>query len=211
MRTRITRTLPAVAGLALALTAGVVPADAAAAKPAKRPKPCPTTRADQRTTEAVAYTRPVGGYDTQRGVFGCHLKTRRRTLLGVYERGSDSIGDETGAPPKLWLSGRHAALASEACSTDPTLGRTTCSHRLTVTDLRSSRTRHMAAAEVAGLLLKPNGSLAYVDSAADLTRVDKTGTTVVDTGAGIDPDSLASDGRHLYWLQDGQPRVAPFD
>lgn len=43
-----------------------------------------------------------------------------------------------------------------------------------------------------------------------LTRIDSTGMPDLDSGLAIDPTSLGTDGRHLNWQHDGQPRVIPF-
>ena len=69
---------------------------------------------------------------------------------------------------------------------------------------------------VTRLLLKRNGSVAFSHARGGffatprLTRIDRDGLGVLDNAAGLDPESLASDGRRLYWLRDGQPQTASF-
>jgi hypothetical protein len=52
--------------------------------------------------------------------------------------------------------------------------------------------------------------MAYLDQRG-LVKIERSQTIVVDSAPGIDRDSLATDGRHLYWLRDGQPQAAPFN
>ena len=40
---------------------------------------------------------------------------------------------------------------------------------------------------------------------------DADGVRTVDQGPGIEPDSLAANGRLLYWMRGGVARSAPFD
>ena len=71
-----------------------------------------------------------------------------------------------------------------------------------------------------GLVLKPNGSVAWIESASSHTattfpwevyRHDSTGTAVVDQSRSqIVPSSLATGGQRLYWTDAGSPRSAPF-
>ena len=64
------------------------------------------------------------------------------------------------------------------------------------------------------LVLKPDGSVAWIDKGQWYVRYvhrhDSTGTTIVDSGTGIDPNSLAAGGAYLYWTNAGAPRSAPF-
>jgi hypothetical protein len=61
-----------------------------------------------------------------------------------------------------------------------------------------------------GLVLKPDGSVAWIASGFKVIRHDSTGTAVVDSGPGIDRHSLAAGGAWLYWTNAGSPRSAPF-
>ncbi len=66
------------------------------------------------------------------------------------------------------------------------------------------------------LVLKPNGWVAWIDrnvnaaAGSYVHRHDSTGTAIVDSGTGIDPNSLAAGGPWLYWTDAGSPRSAPF-
>ncbi len=61
-----------------------------------------------------------------------------------------------------------------------------------------------------GLVLKPDGSVAWIASDYQVDRHDSTGTAVVDSGPGIDRHSLAAGGSWLYWTNAGSPRSATF-
>jgi hypothetical protein len=98
---------------------------------------------------------------------------------------------------------------------------TDCDGRIHVVDLRSGRTvREITTTDPdARLLLRPDGRFAHLTrryhpvfaTPWTLTWVGRSGSRVLDEGAGIDPGSLATDGRHLYWLNDAQPKVAPLN
>jgi hypothetical protein len=59
-------------------------------------------------------------------------------------------------------------------------------------------------------VLKRNGSIAYVIG-SKVVRVDASGAKVVDDGPGIEAESLAANGRLLYWTRGGVARSAPFN
>ena len=73
-------------------------------------------------------------------------------------------------------------------------------------------TGNPAASTVTALVLQPGGSFAWIGSAATLEvhRFDSAGDTLVDSGADIDPGSLAAGSTQLYWLRAGVARSAPF-
>jgi hypothetical protein len=67
------------------------------------------------------------------------------------------------------------------------------------------------------LVLKHNGSVAWIASLTtssgvirDVHRHDSTGTAIPDQGSAIDPRSLAAGGSWLYWTNAGAPRSGPF-
>ena len=69
----------------------------------------------------------------------------------------------------------------------------------------------------ANLVLKPDGSVAWLSKSTVnytvtwyVNRHDSTGTATVDSGPGIEPQSLAAGGSWLYWTDAGSPRSAPF-
>ena len=187
--------------LALTLLAAAPVAQAAP----KRPKPCPGAKGSvARTLQTSVYVRVRD--DADYTMYGCHLRTRRRTAIDAWFSCGCSIADEY--PPQLWLSGRFVAVNHNICSP---ISPSECFGTLSVFDLRSRRRtqRVDSGGSIGGLVLKPNGSLAYVRGS--LVRIDSSGTTTLDPGPGIDESSLATDGRRLYWLRDGAPQVAPFN
>jgi hypothetical protein len=193
--------------LALALLAAATPADA---KPRKA-KRCPAAGARlPQSPQAHLYMRSgLRGYDSQHGIYGCDLKTRRRTLLVVWADCGCSIADEP-RPTEIWVSGRHAAVNDTWATSPPWDPVYTGDGELEVTDLRSGRVRyrHDTGGGVNRLVLKANGSVAFTQGGS-LTRITAAGAELLDTRA--DPESLASSDRHLYWLRDGLAQAAPFD
>jgi hypothetical protein len=78
----------------------------------------------------------------------------------------------------------------------------------------------VSVATVYDLVLKPNGSLAFIASTFDsngaiipglsVVKVEHGATPVVlDSGAGVTSGSLALAGTTLYWTDGGAPRTAP--
>jgi hypothetical protein len=180
--------------LLLAVAAAAAPSTAIA-KPAR--KPCPRG-AEARTLEARVYQRGQDDFE----LVGCHLRTRRRTVLAGWFSCGCSIGD---APdPQLWLRGRFAAVNQYSCS--PIDPMQPCTGSLEVVDLRSGRVRHSAdTGPLANLLLTPRGSVAYVHGQR-LLRIDSRGAAVLAEGPGIEAGSLAAAPGRLYWMQDGVPQ-----
>jgi hypothetical protein len=183
--------------LLLAVAAAAAPSPAVA-KPAR--KPCPARGAEARTLEARVYQRGQDDFE----LVGCHLRTRRRTVLAAWFSCGCSIGD---APdPQLWLRGRFAAVNQYSCS--PIDPMQPCTGSLEVVDLRSGRVRHRAdTGSLANLLLTRRGSVAYV-LGQRLLRIDSRGAAVLADGPGIDAGSLAAAPGRLYWMQDGLARSA---
>ncbi len=62
--------------------------------------------------------------------------------------------------------------------------------------------------KLADLELRPNGSFAYITSAGQVRKVDKTGSVLLDPGPGVDPQSLAGSGSIVYWTRAGKPYSA---
>jgi hypothetical protein len=186
------------------------------AEAAKRPRPYPAV-GELSTQAAVVYERATGG-GHQSSYFACHRRSRRRVELTRWTDCGCSIADVE-APP-VWLSGRFAAVSEDSCSSPnpqwgapPTVPQAPISSpgSVWITDLRSARERRVRfERSLAALILGARGSLAFVDGDR-LLRSDRTGTTSVDTGPGSDPGSLATNGKQLHWLPDGQPRGTAFD
>jgi hypothetical protein len=185
--------------LSLLAATALVPAAAEARKPAKR------------CSGGVTVERSVQARLSERGednhlLVGCHLRSGRRTVLARWFSCGCSIADDP--EPQVWLAGRHVAVNQYSCS--PIDPMAPCSGRLSVFDLRTGRVRYSAeTSSLSGLVIKPNGSVAYV-LGQRLIRIESTGSTVLDEGAGIDGDSLAANRTRLYWMRDGVPKSAPF-
>ena len=208
------------------LLLGLIGAPAAEATKPKRPKPCPTAKSREvsgplENGTIVLFEKVRNDYHS---LHGCHLRSRRRSLLASWYSTGVSIADDP--PPTIWLAGRFVAQHSYFC---PPTGAACSGGGIVVTDLRNRRGRRTGRIDgpVEGLQLTPRGTVAYVPygegpceppsvfypgctQTFTLFRFDANGSTVLDTGPGIDPESLASDGNgHVYWLNNGQPRVAP--
>ena len=145
----------------------------------------------------MVYQRSRGDYS--QALYGCHPKSRRRSLLRMWQDCGCSVADQN--PPRSWLAGRYVAVYRDSCGEGPPLGipapAAGCSGALQLVDLRSGRRRQPELAGlVSGLLLTARGALAFVD-AGQLKKLDRDGQVTIDPGTGIDPESLASDGRHL--------------
>jgi hypothetical protein len=80
--------------------------------------------------------------------------------------------------------------------------------------------QQVSVANVDSLVLKPNGSLAFIASTFDQNGAILPGLSVVkveqgakpvvlDSGAGVDAGSLALAGSTLYWTDAGAPMSAP--
>jgi hypothetical protein len=200
--------------------AAVTPPEAVAARSAK---PCAKSKGPTvedraasvsvRSLQARLYSRYRGGDEPSYVVYGCHFATRRCTVIGGWDACGCSVSDDD--PPSVRLAGRFAAVVHASCSPPLMID---YDARIHVVDLRSGRTvrENTTTDPVARLLLRPDGRFAYLTRTYHpvfpapwtLTWVGRSGSRVLDEGAGIDPGSLASDGRHPYWLNDGQPKVA---
>ena len=90
---------------------------------------------------------------------------------------------------------------------------------MTVIDMVTGRRTFFSEGFIEGnedLVLKPDGSVAWVTVSRfkpttwEVSRHDSAGTATLDSGPGIDPQSLAAGGSWLYWTDAGSPRSAPF-
>ena len=189
----------ALLGLSLLAAAALAPAGAAAGPPAK-PCAAPGASSVARSVQARIYERGADNHV----LVGCHLRSRRRTVLARWFNCDCSRADE--APPQVWLAGRHAAVNQYSCS--PIDPMSPCVGSMRVVDLRTGRVRYRAdTGALIGLVIKPNGSVAYV-LGPQLIRIDSRGSALLDEGAGIDSGSLAVNRTRLYWLRDNMPRTA---
>jgi hypothetical protein len=188
----------------------IVPAQAAKQK---RPKPCVSRNALHQNDHVVLQERYRAG-DDEYDVIACHRKTRRRKDIATFV---DQVSSADPPPPVFWLAGRFVAAHAFNCPP----GGFPCRGYIIVTDLRTGRFRRTpdTGGPVRDLVLTDRGRLAYIRSTSgspgdpNVQVVEFTATDTInmlDAGQNIDPDSLASDDRHIYWLRDGQPRFAPF-
>jgi hypothetical protein len=62
--------------------------------------------------------------------------------------------------------------------------------------------------------LKPNGSLAWIQSrtgTSTVIKLDASGRQELDSAPDVDPLSLALSGSRLYWMRGELPRTAMLD
>jgi hypothetical protein len=199
----------------LAAAACLLATTPAQAAEQKRPKPCPTGNTLHQNDHVVLKVRRrANKWPAVFDVIACHRKTRRRKDIATY---SEQLSIADPGAPVFWLAGRFVAAHAFYC---PPPGGPTCNGYIIVTDLRTGRFRRTpdTGGRVRGLVLTSGGRLAYIRTATNspsdpnlqvvVLTANKT-TSVLDAGENIDPDSLASDGRRVYWLRDGQPQFAP--
>lgn len=161
---------------------------------------------------------------TYRLVYTCRHATKRRRFIGNY--GPDPTGLGEDGIVRLQLAGRYVAFATQF-SCDRYTG--DCGGEIIVRDLVTGDDitefvldslnappehpgGHIA---LYGMQLKANGSVALIagpanDSPIQVWKLDRAGEVLLDSGAGIDPHSLAIAANWIYWMRDGQPRSAPF-
>jgi hypothetical protein len=153
----------------------------------------------------------------RRGLFvayACHLRVGRNFRLSNHD---DPNGDTTVVPKAL--TGRYAGYAVTHC---PGPGGEDCISRVFVRDTRNGKTLRSARAYVGAtndfftdsLVLAPNGDVAWIAESDDPSEAFEVraatagGTTQLDAGPEVDPDSLALAGRRVYWTVGGEPRSA---
>jgi hypothetical protein len=205
-------TKPLAASLALLAAASCLALAPAAegAQRAKKRAPCSERgRTLARSLEARVYTRITDRDGYEHELVGCTHRGRKRRVLDSWYSCECSVADDL--PPRVAaLSGRYVAIASSYSCGPP--GFPCAGPDLVVFDLRTGRIRHAVegGGRSGGVLLKRNGSLAYVLEGR-LVRVDAAGAVVLDEGAGIDPGSLAAARGRLYWMHGDTPRTATFE
>ncbi|HEY1360384.1 MAG TPA: hypothetical protein VGF21_18930 [Thermoleophilaceae bacterium] len=143
--------------------------------------------------------------------YACLYSTGKRFELG---RNWD---DELVETPRL--TAPYVAWASVGC------GNVTCQSAVEVADLRVGKVVKNLPATTGGLpgnsnrvtdmVLKPNGSLAWivdigssVGSDRQVVAVDSAGRRLLDSGGNIDPESLTLSGSTLSWTESGASRSA---
>jgi hypothetical protein len=142
-------------------------------------------------------------------VVACWVRTGRETSLGYRESGGS--GGFADVVRQLRLAGRFVAHSLVTC-------RDRCSVRVVVTDARTSRTRERSVPAgldpnaVRDLELRPNGSVAWIGPSSvgegaplEVRARDASGERTLDSGADVEPHSLALSGATLYWTKAGRP------
>jgi hypothetical protein len=185
-----------------AAAAAHAPADARVARGCYGPK----------TTTVVA-SKDVrvffhGSDSTGHRKFACFMRTGRMTALGAYAFGTRSPGITN----LVATNGRFVAYQRLDCSEG---------------DCRRSEVRRLdartgtvtrapqagpGASGLAGLAVTVDGKVAYLreydDRTFQLHVFNGLDDRLIDSGAGIAPDSLAFAGPVLYWLKDGAAQSA---
>ena len=199
-RRALRRVVVAVAATALALAVSATSTSQAA-------QDCRTRGT---TIEANAHARLFSTFDRRtraRRYYACRVASRRTALVGR----NDPIED--GVAGTLDLSGFHVLYEDVGCNRD-----TGCSVQVLLMDTRSPRKTRLVAqlheptAPAIDLVLTRDRTAVWirpVDGGHEIAR-GRPGeaVTVLASGAGIEPHSLAVAGNRIYWTDAGQPQSA---
>ena len=198
-----------IGGLLILLALLAAPSSAAAAR-----KSC------ARTGDTVMKNGTVRIFSTDAvRVYSCHLKSRRRTFLTRHTADYDSLEDyESFIRPRL--AGRFVAFGDEfGCSRYGD-----CYGGVRVVDARSGENfadggvfvpdgaRNSRIPSLHALHLRPDGAAVFIagptfDQPYEIVRIGVGDPLRLDQG-NIDPRSLATNARRIYWTRDGQPFTA---
>ena len=163
-------------------------------------KPCQRKGSHTLASSSKVRVYEVGGID--RTVIGCLRSTDKRKAIATYTSCGCSVSDEP--TPKIWLNREAVAVNRYGCPPPGLEG--DCGGTVASFDLRKRLKRYgedVPKGFVAQLVLKPNGSFAYI--AADTVRkADSAGTGQLDAGP-VEAGSLARAGSIVYWTKAGQP------
>ncbi|HEY7631174.1 MAG TPA: hypothetical protein VH817_10755 [Thermoleophilaceae bacterium] len=182
-----------------------------------KPKPTCTPKG-AKTVEAGARVRVftlTKGDSTN--LYACRLSNKKRFLLAS----ADEAGGTGDSVSLVRVAGRFVAWDSQPFDDSERYnpdfqGFPSGVHALdTSTGKRRTApatSGNPSASTVTALVLNPSGSFAWIGSggALEVHRYDATGDTILDSGTGIDPASLAASAAQLYWLNAGAPRTASF-
>jgi hypothetical protein len=163
-------------------------------------KACPT---DGRTIVANEQVRVFRRVSTRDRVYACLVKTGKLRKLG--ER------DELGAGVRMVRVARaHVAWDAASC------GSGSCVGDMFTLDMRSGKLRRGATQGDEGLArdveLTNSGAIAWTRSSAGedyeprVYKLDAAGQGVLDSGPGVDRESLGTDGGRVYWTSGDAPR-----
>ena len=191
----------------LAVAAATVPvlASPAAAIHRRPVGDCKTVGTTIAANGAVRVYRRGGR--TEYVAYACLTRTGRTRRLGQF--------DSDGGPRAFALAGRFVAYDHLICT------HFECRGGLRVLDVRSGAIRRIPLAAGRGhataVEVTESGAVAWIrtfsapdNSAvfAEVRKHDADGETVLDSGPGIDRNSLARSGAAVYWTHDGSPRSA---
>jgi hypothetical protein len=206
------------AALALLVVLAAFPAGADARR--HRAKPTCTPHGST-TIEASAAIRVFGVRNKRLDTYdfyACRYKTRKRYLIGRAE----DLGGTGDAIGLVRIAGPFVAWDSQPFDDSERYNPTPTGFPSTVhaVDMRSGVERHAPAttgnpssSSVASLLLQPSGSFAWIGSDGSgnqVHRYDASGDTLLDSGADVQPPSLAASATTLYWMKGTTPAFAPF-
>jgi hypothetical protein len=191
--------------IATALVVGSAALLAAAPAQADKRENCYPRGTTTSIATADARVYEVGLSDNQR-IYACLFSTGKSRPLGRFQT-DFGISNEA-------LSGRFVAYQYLDCRED-------CSRsEVRVLDLKTGAKRKSPKAGtgsggITGLVVKRNGSAAWIRevgrSYGEVHTFTASGESVLDSGAGIEPFSLALAGSRLYWTKDGLAATALFD
>jgi Ca2+-binding RTX toxin-like protein len=136
-------------------------------------------------------------------IYGCSLKTGKRLVVSGYVD-SQSFSDADEARPTIWLNKEAVAANHWFCPPDGS----PCTGRVRSFDVRQRKQRYIEdvpGGVISQLVLKSNGSLAYVAGDGTVRKADSNGVGQLDAGPGIEKGSLARAGSIVYWTKAGEP------
>lgn len=203
----------AVAAISLTVLAALAVAGLAAGPASAKVKKCSTGGVTLAAGEQSRVFSKAKAEDDP--VYACRYKTGKKVKLGTYRNCSDflSVG-------LFRLAGPYVAFESESC--DLVAGKGS----VKLVDLRTGVTKFSKQAApvplmsdepdygVQSLVLRPNGSLAWIGRYENTSGPPNTNyfvqtkTATLDSGASIAGGSLAIAGSTLYWLKGGTPFTA---
>lgn len=138
--------------------------------------------------------------------YGCLFSTQERFLLGATDR------EGIGGPTMFELAGPYAGYVFVGCSA-------ACGYTVYVNDLRNGAVvKRLSFLEgVTDLVVSPSGAVAFIENprfeavAPEVRIATGASAQVVDSGEGIDLDSLELEGNLVSWIKDGIRRTAPLE
>jgi hypothetical protein len=163
---------------------------------------------DKAGTTTIESTRDVRVYYRgtlgQHRVYACLERTGRSRRLGSFDSSQGPGINNT------IIAGRFVAYQNLDCEND------CAASQIRVIDLGTGKIKRSAAEgphalRLDGLVLRPNGSVAWIrafdDGTSQVRKLDAGGEAVLDSGS-IEAGSLALGSSRLYWTKAGAPMSA---